>query len=123
MTTTLALASCATSNLIGPSNQLEVNNAVDDFQFQVSNLDRIVQTLTYTWECTGQQATIDISESITVGSAILTIRDDAGTTVHQEDLAQDNDTDTAVGAAGNWIIEVKFEGTSGTVNFRVQKKT
>jgi hypothetical protein len=118
-----AVAGCDGANVIGPDNQLEANSAVDNFQFQVSDLDNVTQDLSYTWENTGTQATIDISQAITGGSAILTITDDAGSVVHQEDLRNDNDTDTAVGVAGTWSIELQLSGASGTLNFRVQRKT
>ena len=121
--TAIALAGCGSSNLIGPENQLEVTNAADNFEFQVSNMDNVSQSLSYLWENTGNQATIDISQAMTAGSAVLTIRDDAGTIVHQEDLRNDNDTDTAVGVAGNWSIDLQLNGASGTLNFRVQRRT
>ena len=119
----LLLIACSSSNLIGPDNQLEVNNATDNFQYQVSNMDNITQDFSYLWENTGTQATIDISQAMTAGSAVLTIIDDAGTVVHQEDLRDDNDTDTSVGIAGNWSIDLQLNGASGTLNFRVQRRT
>ena len=118
-----ALAACSGDNTLGPDNQLEVTSATDNFQFQVSNMDKISQTLSYTWQNTGTQATIDISQAIASGSAILTIRDAGSTVVHQEDIANDNDTDTSVGVAGDWTIEVRIQSATGTFNFRVQKKT
>lgn len=118
-----SLTACSSDNSLGPDNQLEVTNATDDFQFQVSNMDRVSQTLSYLWENTGTQATIDISQAIASGSALLTIRDDFGNVVYQEDIADDNDTDTAVGDAGMWAIEVRIQSATGTFNFRLQKKT
>jgi hypothetical protein len=116
------LTACG-DNTLGPDNQLEVTNATDNFQFQVSNMDTISQTLRYTWLNTGTQATIDISQAIASGGATLTISDADGTVVHQEDIANDNDTDTAVGVGGDWTIEVRIQNATGTFNFRVQKKT
>jgi len=119
----LAVAGCDSANVIGPGNQLEVNAVVDNFQFQVSNLDNVSQDVSYSWENTGTQATVDVSQAITGGTALLTITDAAGTVVHQEDIANNNDTDTAVGVAGNWTIDVELGGATGTINFRVQRKT
>ena len=119
----LTVFGCDSANLIGPANQLEVNSVVDNFQFQVSDLSNVSQDLTYAWENTGTQATIDISQAITAGRAILTIRDAGGTIVHQEDLRNDNDTDTAVGSSGEWSIQLELIGVTGTLNFRVQRKT
>jgi hypothetical protein len=119
----VGVTACGGDMGLGPDNQLEVTNASDNFQFQVSNIESVSETLSYTWQNTGTQAKIDISEAITAGSAILTIEDANGTVVHQEDIADDNDTDTAVGVAGDWTIQVSIQSATGTFNFRVQKQT
>ena len=117
-----ALAACSSENVIGPDNQLEVTNAVDNFQWQVSNLDNVTQTLTYTWQNTGTIATVDQSPSAGItGTATLTIR--SGTTqVYTKSLAIDQVFETTAGTAGTWTIEVVLSGVTGTLNFRVQKK-
>jgi hypothetical protein len=119
----LAIWACDSANPIGPDNQLEVNAAADNFQFQISALDNVSEDLSYTWENTGTQATVDISQAITGGTAILTITDADGTTVHQDDLGSANNTDTSVGVAGTWRIDIELAGATGTINFRVQRKT
>jgi hypothetical protein len=118
-----AVAACGDSNVIGPDNQLEVTNAQDNFQLQVSALDEVSQTLEYSWENTGTQATIDVSQAITSGAAMLTITDADGTVVYQEDLADDSDGQTLVGVAGTWGIRVVLDGVNGTFNFRAQRTT
>ncbi len=118
-----AVAACGDSNVIGPDNQLEVTNAQDNFQLQVSALDEVSQTLEYSWENTGTQATIDVSQAITSGAAMLTITDADGTVVYQEDLADDSDGQTLVGVAGAWGIRVVLDGVNGTFNFRAQRTT
>jgi hypothetical protein len=119
----IALTGCHEANVIGPANQLEVTNAVDQFQFQVTDLVEVDDVRSYTWQNTGTQATIDISQAVTSGSAFLTILDADGTILYQEDIAEDQDTTTPVGVAGMWQIEVRLESTTGTFNFRVQKVT
>jgi hypothetical protein len=114
---------CGGSNVIGPENQLEVNSATDTFQFQVSSLDNISQTLSYTWENTGTQAVVDISQAISAGSAMLTVTDADGAVMYQDDVRADNDGDTSIGTTGVWRIELQLEGVAGTFNFRVQRKT
>ena len=118
-----AVASGCGTNGIGPENQLEEQNAPDNFEFQVSALDNVTDTRSYTWQNSGTAATIDISQSITAGSAMLTIRDADGTVMYEEDVAQDNDTSTPDGVAGAWTIEIDMEGVTGTFNFRVQTST
>jgi hypothetical protein len=119
----VATGACGDSNVIGPDNQLEVTNATDNFQMQVSALDGVSQTLTYTWQNTGTQATIDISQAITSGTALLTITDADGAVVYQEDIADDSDGQSTVGVMGGWGIQVVLEGVNGTFNFRVQRTT
>lgn len=119
----IALTGCDDANVIGPENQLEVMNAVDQFQFQVTDLVDVDDVRSYTWQNTGTAATIDISQAVTSGSAFLTIRDAEGTILYQEDIGDDQDTTTPVGVAGMWQIEVRLESTTGTFNFRVQKVT
>ena len=120
---TLLLAACGDSNLIGPDNHLEATAATDQFQFQLSALDNVTDSRTFDWENTGTRATVDVSQSITSGSAILTVRDADGTVVHQEDIANGNDTTTSVGVAGTWSVEISLESVTGTFNFRLQKVT
>lgn len=117
------VAACGDSNVIGPENELEVTSAQDNFQLQVSALDEVSQTLDYSWQNTGTQATIDISQAITSGTALLTITDAAGTVVYQEDIADDSDGQTTVGVAGAWTISVVLDGVNGTFNFRAQRTT
>lgn len=124
ITGALLVTGCGdSSNGIGPENQLEVTNAVDQFQFQLTALDDVSDRRRYDWENTGTQATVDISEAITGGSATLSILDDAGTVVYEVDLAEDPDGTTLTGVSGTWRIEVRLRGTTGTFNFRVQKAT
>jgi len=114
------LVACESANVIGPDNQLEVTSATDDFQFQVSALQNVSQTVDYDWQNTGAQGKVDISQAITSGSATLTITDADGTVVYEHDIAADNDGDTLVGVAGTWHIRVRLADVVGTFNFRVQ---
>lgn len=119
----LAVACGDSANLIGPENQIEVTNAIDQFQFQLTALDDVTDTRRYDWQNTGTQATIDVSQAITDGSAILTIRDAAGVVMYEADIADDSDSTTPEGVPGTWQIEVILTRTTGTFNFRVQKTT
>ncbi len=119
----LLAGGCDSTNGIGPDNQLEVTSATDSFQLQVTALERVTETLSYSWENTGPQATIDISQAITAGSALLTLTDSEGTVVYQEDIRDDSDGTTTVGVAGSWMIRVEIVDVTGTFNFRAQRTT
>jgi len=116
------VAACGDSNPIGPSNQPEVANNPDNFQFQASNLSRTTQTLTYSWTNTGTVANVDQSGQISSGEATITIRDSVNAVVYTRDLKNTGTFVTSSGATGTWRIEVRLVDVTGTLNFRVQKR-
>jgi len=116
------VAACGNSNPIGPSNQPEVANNTDNFQFQASNLTRTTQTLTYSWVNTGTAANVDQSGAISNGQATVTLRDGSNAQVYSGDLKNTGTFISSSGASGTWRIEVRLIDVTGTVNFRVQKR-
>jgi len=117
----LLAAGCSSDNVLGPDNQLEVTNNTDTFQAQTSNMVDITQTLTYTWQNTGTTANVDQSGAITGGGGTLLILDADGSQVYSRSLTETGTFVTTAGTTGAWTIEVALSGTSGTLNFRVQK--
>ena len=122
LATALVLAGCGSSNPIGPSNQPEIGNSPDSFQFQASNLSQTTQTLSYSWTHTGTIANVNQSGSVRSGEARLIIRDNAGSQVYDRDLKDTSTFQTSSGAPGTWRIEVRLQNVTGTLNFRVQKR-
>jgi hypothetical protein len=118
----LGLAACSSGNPIGPSNQLEVGNNPDNFQFQASSLSRTTQTLTYSWTNTGTAADVNQSGQVDGGDATLILRDASGTEVYRRTLRSTGTFNSSPGAAGTWRIEVQLTDVSGTLNFRVQRR-
>ena len=119
----VCVAACDDSNPIGPSNQPEIANSTDNFQFQASNLTRTSQTLTYSWVNTGTAANVDQSGAITAGQAVVTLRDGSNAQVYSADLSNTGTFVSSSGASGTWRIEVRLTDVTGTVNFRVQKRS
>ena len=118
----VALLACGdAANTIGPGNQLQVTNAADDFQWQVSNLDGVDQTLRYTWSNTGDSASVNQATALTGGTATITIRDAGGAQVYTRSLTDNGTYPTITGATGAWQITVRLSNAKGTINFRVQK--
>ena len=117
----LAVAACGSDNVLGPGNQVQVSNNADTFEWQASNMDQGSQTPSYDWTMTGTTADVNQSSAITGGSATLTVTDDAGTVVYTANLSQNGTFTTDVGVAGTWTVEVRLNGTSGMVNFRLEK--
>lgn len=117
----LALATGCGENMIGPDNELEVANETDTFQWQVTALDKVTQTLTYTWAMTGTVANVNQSANPSSGNVTLRILDGAGDEVYSRSLATNGTFETSAGTAGNWTIIVTLSDVSGAVNFRVEK--
>lgn len=115
------LAACSGETGIGPENEPEVTNAPDSFQWQVSDLSGVTQTLSYGWSNAGTSADVDQSSSLRSGEATIEISDDRGTLVFQEDLDRTGSFTTAQGQPGEWTIRVTLRDASGTLNFRVQR--
>ena len=116
-----ALLACGDNTLIGPRNQLEVTNATDDFQWQVSNLRNVTQTLTYDWTNTGDSANVNQASVVTGGNATLTIRAPSGAVVYQAGLQNNGTFHSQKSTVGTWKIEVVLTDADGTLNFRVQR--
>ena len=123
----LAAAACggggSTNDPMNAAYQPQVVNLADDFAFQVTGVQDGSGHHVYTWSNGGVAASVDRSSSIDAGSVTLTIKDPSGTVVHTDPLTTSGSVDTGAGTAGSWTIEVDFNHASGTVNFRVQKKT
>ncbi|HEQ98250.1 MAG TPA: T9SS type A sorting domain-containing protein [candidate division Zixibacteria bacterium] len=99
----------------------EINNALDNFQFQATGMTDVDYSEAFVWVNSGDSATVDQSPSEGLsGTATLIIFDADGTRVYSGDLSDDGTFNTAAGTSGNWIIRVNFANVTGTVNFRVQ---
>lgn len=99
----------------------EINNATGSFQLQATDVRNVSTTLNYTWRNTGTIANVNHSSTTLQGSARLLIRSSNGTQVYDRALAASLTEQTAVGASGDWTIQLVLSNYSGTLNFRVQK--
>ena len=119
----LLLPGCGGGNsALNPQFQPQVTNAVDNFQFQSTGVTNVNESLTYTWQNTGIVANIDQATTVTGGTAILALKDAAGTQVYSAGLQNNGSFQSATGQAGNWTVLVTLQGYGGTINFRVQKR-
>lgn len=105
-----------------PGVEPEIINSTESFEFQVSQVRNYSGTLDYTWSNSETAANIDESAGLSGGTVQLTVRDAAGTIVHDEAVT-DGSVATDTGEAGDWTLRVRFEDASGTVNFRLQPRT
>ncbi len=117
----IAACSSTSSNLLGPSNQLQVTDTTDNFQLQATALSNVTQTLSYNWKNTSDSASVNQASTLTGGTAVLTIKDSTGTQLYSANLTNNGTFKTSVGHAGTWMIKVVITGASGAINFRVQK--
>jgi hypothetical protein len=114
------MASACSSDPLAPF-QPEITSATDNFQLQATSVVGVTAPRTYSWRNTGTRATINHSTTTTAGSAQLSIRDGAGTTVYTKTLVPSLNEASVAGTAGEWTIVLTLTGYSGTLNFRVQK--
>ena len=117
----LVLAGCGDDSTSLAPFEPEVVNVADSFSLQATGVTSVTTTISYTWSNSGTRATINQATTTTDGSAVLTILDDAGTTVYTKGLAPSLNEATADGIAGDWTIRVVLDGYSGTLNFTAQK--
>ena len=115
----LAAVACSDANVIGPANQLEVSNDPGVFEWQVTALDRVTQTLTYTWANPGTSADVNQASSVTRGTARVSVTDATGAQVYDRSLAENGTFQTSAGTSGSWTVVVTLDGVSGTLNFRL----
>lgn len=118
----LASSGCS-DNPTSPGIQPQIANLTDDFSYQVSNVRNYTGSASYSWQNTGISANVNQATAVTSGSMTLVITDANATQVYSRSLADNGTFVTADGVAGTWTIRVTYAGASGTVNFRVQKKT
>ena len=118
------LAACGGSanSALNAKFQPQVRNSTDDFQFQATNVTHVQETLSYSWQNTGIAANIDQATTVTGGSAVLMLRDAAGTQVYSAGLQNNGSFQSATGQSGAWTVVVVLQDYSGTINFRVQKR-
>ena len=126
----VAISACGDSdNLIGPGNELEVTNVTDDFQFQVTALNKVTDSLTYSWENTGTSADFFQRHRLAGGSFTIEIHDADSQIMARVTLQCEPDcpvdvswsSQTATGTSGVWTIKVLLRRTSGDLRFGVQK--
>ncbi len=115
------LIGCGGGSALAPQFQPQINNVVDNFQFQSTAVTNVTQTLTYTWQNTGIAANINQATTVSAGTAVVAIRDAVGVQVYSAGLQNNGTFQSATGQTGNWTIQVVLNNYSGTLNFRVQK--
>ena len=115
-----ALGTTSCSDPLAPFEP-EVTNAADNFQVQATNVSDVSATRSYSWSNTGTRATVNHSTTTSAGTAWVTIRDAAGTTVYDKQLVPSLNEPTSAGVAGTWTIQLRLTDYSGTLNYRVQK--
>lgn len=119
----LAFSGCSDSPPTSPGIQPQITNLTDDFSYQVSNVRNYTGSATYSWQNTGISANVNQATTVTTGSMTLVIIDPNGTQVYARSLSDNGTFVTGDGVAGTCSIRVTYDRASGTVNFRVQKKT
>jgi len=118
----LALAVACGDGPTAPGIQPQISNLPDAFSYQVSSIQNFTGTYSYQWQNSGSVAKIThASDAGATGSAMLTVRDAAGTQVYSEQLVSSGQPlSSPAGVAGVWTIVIAYSNYSNTqVNFAV----
>ena len=99
----------------------EIINNTDAFQFQITDAENVSTTVSYLWENTGTQATVNHSTITDSGTAVLTVLSADSVQVYSNGLVASTNEPTSVGTTGLWIIQLTFNNYYGTANFRLEK--
>jgi hypothetical protein len=118
----LLISGCNSESTTSPGTGLEVTNAADDFQYQVTNVRNYTHQDTFVWQNTGDAANVNQATTISSGSVTLTLLDADGTQVYTRSLAENGTFESATGVSGSWTIRLTYSRADATVNFRVQKR-
>ena len=118
----LAATGCSSSTPTAPlaAFEPEIINAADAFQFQATGLTRTTATVSYPWENSAAQATIDHSSAVNEGVTLLSIFDADSTLVYSDSLQASASHQTTAGTAGTWTVTVVLTQVNGTLNFRAE---
>lgn len=119
----ILIGGCGGDTSTSPGTGLEVTNAVDNFQYQVTDVRSYTHEDSYTWQNTGTVANVNQSTTISSGSLTLVVLDNDGTQVYSRSLAENGTFVSSAGVPGSWTIRVTYSSARATVNFRVQKAT
>ena len=120
---TVALVGACSDEPTTPGVQPEIVNSADHFSYQVTNIQNYSATLSYPWQNSGTQATVNQACTVSSGSATLVILDAMALQVYSRSLADNGTFVSASGTPGAWTIRVVYSSASATVNFRADKTT
>jgi hypothetical protein len=118
----ISLAACDDTNTLDP-NLVTYTDLADLFTFSVAGLENVSDATRYLWLMSGDQAFVDVSPSLSSGSAFLQIRGANGDVVYAEDIGAEVDALTEVNFGGIWQIDIVFEKASGSFGFTIERDT
>lgn len=118
----MGLAACEDTNTLD-LNLVTTVHLQDYFSFEVSGLDNVSDAERYFWVTTGQEVIVDVTPSITSGTAILQLRDTNGTIKYREDVADGVDSTTTSGIAGIWQVDIVLTEVTGGFSFTLERDT
>lgn len=118
----LLISGCSSSkstNNLAPFEP-EIVNTAGSFQFQATDVENVTTIISYDWQNSNSQATIDHSSVVSDGTVSVAIFDADSTQVYTSGLLASANEQTTAGTAGTWRIVVTLDHAYGTFNFRVE---
>jgi len=98
---------------LGPSNEPQIVNTPEKFEFVATDLRNVNDRLTWVWSNPAPRAALTHDSFIHHGYGILTVHDAVGALVDSTLLELDLETETAVGAPGNWTLTLILASARG----------
>jgi len=123
LTASLLISVSCGSNVTGPQLEAEISNRTDSFEFQATDVKNVTQTVDFNWLNSGTVASTNQASSIVSGSATLTLKDSQNNVVYQKNLGENGTFVSGTGVAGSWRVTIDLSKFSGTLNFRLEKRT
>lgn len=116
----LTLGSLACTDFTASPFVPTVTNELDNFDFKVVATAES-RTIRYTWTTTASSADVNLSSSLTAGTARVTITAPDTTEVFAHALDGSGATVTGAAATGDWLIIITLSNVTGTVHFSLSK--
>jgi hypothetical protein len=120
---TISLAACDDTNPLDDS-LVTYTDLADLFTYSVVGLENVSDVSgPFLWVMGGDQAVVDVTSSLSSGSAFLQIRGGSGEVVYAEDIESEVDGPTEVDVGGLWEIAIVFEKASGGFGISIERDT
>ena len=109
--------------VLGPENDPQTVITPAEFRFSATDLRNVNDRESWTWTNSAPQASLHHDSFLHHGYGILVVLDGVGQVVDSTLLELNLDTETRVGAPGNWTLILVLASARGRADFTLTPKT